>query len=118
MTGWALRIMSAVTAVLLFDQAVFAGQFLDGLYPALHTHRENATLAGISTIITALAAVAAWRRAAGPWWLALAYLGLFGLIALQIVLGFARAIAVHIPLGVAIIALAFWIAVWVWRRKR
>jgi hypothetical protein len=114
---WVFRITSTVAAVMLFDQAVFAGQFLDGSYDSLHVHRENATLAGISVLISALAAVLLRWPGRGPWWPIAASLGMFGLIALQIVLGFARAVSVHVPLGVATILLAVLLAVWAWRRR-
>ena len=113
---WMFRIMSTVAVIMLFDQAVFAGQFLSGSYDSLHVHRENATFAGISVLITTVAAVLQRWPGRGPWWPILACLGLFGLIGLQIVLGFSRAISLHIPLGVAIILLATALAVWAWRR--
>jgi hypothetical protein len=113
---WLFRITSTVAVIMLFDQAVFAGQFLSGSYDSLHVHRENATFAGISVLISAVAAVLQRWPGRGPWWPILACLGLFGLIGLQIVLGFSRAISLHIPLGVAIILLATALAVWAWRR--
>ena len=112
---WLLRVSSTLALAMLFDQAVFAGQFLSGNYPALEVHRENATLAGVSVLIAVVAAVLAFRPGGGPWWPILAYLGLFGLIATQIVLGFIRALAFHIPLGVAIILLAAAMCAWTWR---
>jgi hypothetical protein len=51
----------------------------------------------------------------GSWWPAIANIGIFGLVALQIVLGFARAIAIHVPLGVATILLAVVVAIRAWR---
>lgn len=113
---WAFRITMTVAVVMLFDQAVFAGQFLDGTYGSLHVHRENATLAGLSVLLALVAAVLVWRPGRGPWWPVLACLGIFALIALQIALGFARLIAVHVPLGVATILLAALLTVWSWRR--
>ena len=106
---------STVSAVMIFDQAVFAGQFLSGSYDALHVHRENATYAGISVLVSVVAAVLIRRPGGGPWWPAIAGLGLFGLIALQIALGFARVITVHVPLGVVIILGATALAVVSWR---
>jgi len=51
-------------------------------------------------------------------WAAVGFLSMgFGLIALQIILGFARVISVHVPLGVATILLAILLAVWAWRRR-
>jgi heme A synthase len=110
------RITSTVAAVMLFDQAVFAGQFLDGTHGSLHVHRENATFAGISVLISIVAAVLVRRPGRGQWWPIAASAGIFGLVALQIILGFARAISLHVPLGVATIGLAAAIAVWAWRR--
>jgi heme A synthase len=107
-----------VAAVLLFDQAVYAGQFLSGTFGALHTHRENATFAAIATLVAAVAAIPIRWPGGGPFWPMLACVGLFGLIALQIALGFARTLTVHIPLGVSIILLAVLLVIWAWRPPR
>lgn len=102
---------------MLFNQAVFAGQFLDGAFPQLLVHRENATYAGIVVIVSAIAAVLQRWPGGGPWWPIVASAGIFGLIAVQIVLGFARVISIHVPLGVATIMIAAGLAVWAWVRK-
>jgi hypothetical protein len=115
--SWLFRITSTAAAIMLFNQAVFAGQFLDGAFPLLHVHRENATYAGIVVLISAVAAVLQRWPGRGPWWPILGCFGIFALIAVQIVLGFARVISVHIPLGVATIMLATGLAVWAWVRK-
>lgn len=116
---WPFRLSMSVAALMLFDQSVFAGQFLSGSFTALHTHRENATYAGIAVLIAVASAVLLrWPGppvGRGPVWPLLACFALFGLIALQIVLGFARTLTVHIPLGVTIILIAGWLAVWAWR---
>lgn len=112
---WVLRIASLVAVIMLFDQAIFAGQFLSGVYPMLQLHRDNATYAGVAVLITTAAAVLARWPGRGPWWPILAWLGLFGLIALQIALGFTGELAIHIPLGTAIILIAAALTVWAWR---
>jgi hypothetical protein len=114
---WVFRITSTSAAIMLFDQAVFAGQFLDGTYDSLLVHRENATHAGVAVFISGIAAVFARWPGRGPWWPILASFGIFGLVALQIMLGFARSISMHVPLGVAIIVLGAALAVWAWRRR-
>jgi hypothetical protein len=115
---WPFRVVMSVAGVLLFDQAVFAGQFLSGTFGALHTHRENATFAGITVVLAAVAAVPMRWPGRGPLWPVFACLGLFGLIGLQIALGHARVLAIHIPLGVSIILLAGWLVYWAWRPVR
>jgi heme A synthase len=107
----------SVAGVLLFDQAVFAGQFLSGTFGALHTHRENATFAGITVALASVAAIPIRWPGRGPLWPVFACLGLFGLVAVQIALGFGRVLAIHIPLGVSIIVLASWLVYWAWRAE-
>jgi len=114
---WLFRVTSTIAAVMLFDQAVFAGQFLDGTYSSLHTHRENATNAGIVVLVSLVASILVRWPGRGPWWPILANVGIFGLVGMQIALGFARVIALHVPLGVAIIGLATALAIWAWRRR-
>lgn len=114
---WVMRVTSLVAAIMLFDQAIFAGQFLSGVYPMLNIHRENATYAGISVLVAAAAAVLYRWPGRGPWWPIVAYVALFGLIALQIVLGFSQSLAFHIPLGVTIILTGVVLAVLMWVRR-
>ena len=111
------RVVATIAAVMLFDQAIFAGQFLSGIYASLDLHRENATYAGISVIAAAVAAVLLWRPGRGPWWPIVAYAVTFGLIGLQIFLGFAHVLTVHVPLGVALIMLSTALAVWSWMSR-
>jgi heme A synthase len=113
---WLFRGMATVATVMLFDQAVLAGQFLAGSYNSLRYHRENATYAGLSVVACLIAAVLLrWKRH-GPGWPIVAYTGLFGLVALQIAVGFARLLSLHVPLGVAIILIAAALAAWSWKR--
>jgi hypothetical protein len=115
--GWALRVTSTVAAVMLFDQGVFAGQFLGGSYDALLVHRENVTYAGIAVAVAALAALLVIRPGRGPWQPLAAYGVVFGMTALQISLGFSRVLTVHVPLGVLTIGSATAVAVWAWRHR-
>lgn len=110
------RATTTVAAVMLFDQAVFAGQFLDGTYGSLETHRENATYAGLAVLAALASAILLRWPGRGPWWPIPAFVGIFGLIAVQIMLGFARTIWLHVPLGVATIGLSAGLALWAWRR--
>jgi hypothetical protein len=111
------RISVTIATLMLFDQAIFAGQFLSGTFGALQTHRDNATVAGLTVLFVAGCAVLIRRPGRGPIWPVFASLGLFALIALPIALGFARALPVHIPLGVSIIILAVLLTLWAWRAR-
>lgn len=116
-TLWPFRLAMTLVAMLLFDQPIFAGEFLSGTYSALQLHRENATYSGIAVLIAAGTAVLLRWPGRGPWWPMIACVGLFGLIAGQIVLGFARLVTIHVPLGVAIIVLAIGLTAWAWRPR-
>jgi len=111
------RLAITLAALMLFDQAVFAGQFLSGNFGALTTHRENATVAGIAVLVAAVAAILVRWPGRGPIWPLGASLGLFGLVALQIVIGFRRLLTVHVPLGVAVIFLVVLLVIWAWRAR-
>jgi hypothetical protein len=112
---WPFRISITAAAVLLLDQAVFAGQFLSGELGALHLHRENATVAGVVVLVAAVTAIPLRWPGGGPVWPAVACFALFALVAVQIMLGFARVLTLHIPLGVLIISGALALAAWSWR---
>jgi hypothetical protein len=111
------QITSSAAAVLLLDQAVFAGQFLGGSYGALRTHQDNGSYAGIAVLVSALCAVLVRWPGRGPLWPLLGSLGLFALVAVQIAIGYARALTLHVPLGVVIIALAAMVVVRGWRLR-
>lgn len=112
---WPFRIAMSAAATMLALQPVFAGQFLDGGYDALRVHRENATYAGIMVLVAAACALPIWRPGRGSPWPMLGALGLFGLIAIQIAIGFARVVTVHVPLGIAIVGLALRLVWYAWR---
>jgi hypothetical protein len=115
---WPFRIAITIATVLLFNQAVFAGQFLSGTYASLQIHRNNATAAGVTVVVATLSAVLIRWPGRGAWWPIPACFGLSALIGVQIALGLNRVLAIHIPLGVAIIVLAVLLTVWSWRRHR
>jgi hypothetical protein len=115
---WTLALFRAVVtceAALALGQAVLAGSFLSGHYQALDLHALNATATGSTALAQIVAALLLWRPGGGPRWPVLAGIALFGAEAGQIAMGYTRALAVHVPLGVAIIAATVLMLVWAWR---
>lgn len=111
---WALRAVITLHAVDVFLQPVFAGRFLSGDYGMLGAHGNNAFAVVIIALVQTVLAVVYWRPGGGPGWPALASVGLLVAESVQMELGFARVIGVHVPLGVAIVAAAILMLVWAW----
>jgi len=114
---WVFRFAVSATALLLFDQAIFAGQFLSGVYGALAVHTNMSTVTVIALFLCVIAAVLLRVRGRGPMWTIAATVGLLAVTALQTFAGYRRILALHIPLGVALIVLISWLAVWSWRSR-
>ncbi len=114
---WAFRILITAAAVVLFNQAVLAGQFMSGTFEALEFHAFGAT---ISEVVVGLAIVAAgWARfrRSYPLWPAVLTALLFVAINVQEFAGEERILTVHIPLGVSIIVVVSGFTVWAWRER-
>jgi hypothetical protein len=117
-THWLLRATVTVEAVLAVAQPIFIGAFLQGHYDALAWHKANATMVGIAAFAMVAAAVLHWRPGRGPGWVALACVVVAAAIVVQIVLGYSRTLAIHIPLGVLIVTASVSLLVWSWRPAR
>lgn len=97
-----LRVTAALHAVLALAQPILAGTYLDGSSVAIRVHES----AGSTLPLIALAALVAavlFRRGGGKTWPAIAAGSLMVAGVLQIVIGYNRNLAIHVPLGVAIV---------------
>ncbi|MGW4242680.1 hypothetical protein [Nocardia sp. NPDC004722] len=111
------RVLRASTALVTLDsfaQAMFAGRFMAGSYDALDAHAANAGVLFAGILVMTMCFAAAWRFAGVPWWTAAVGLALTLAAGIQIMLGYRMALAVHIPLGVTLVAglLALTIQAW------
>lgn len=113
-----LRTTVTIEAVLACVQPVLIGGFLQGNYSSLQLHKDNATFTAVAAMLMLLAAVVHWRPGRGPAWPILASLVVVCGIVVQILLGYARTLSVHVPLGVAIVAGDVLLLVWVWKPVR
>jgi hypothetical protein len=101
----ALHLVLRLLALLVFAQAVFAGLFLDGNAAWRQWHAINGMLLiPLLALLAVVLAVVLWRSG-GPGWIALASLALLLAIIIQNAMGQTSQLAVHIPLGVAILGL-------------
>lgn len=99
---------------MLAAQPVLAGRFLDGDYPSLSAHGSNGlALMGVAWLVV-LAAVLAWRPGRLPGWPALVSLGAAMLLPIQLGMGYQRVLAVHLVMGVALVAAGVVVAIWAW----
>jgi hypothetical protein len=116
-TWWVFRILTTVLSVDAYLQAVLAGRFLSGDFGMLYAHRINGVDGvAILSFVLIVVSVVAWRTELMPGRVVAYATALSGAVVLQILMGFDRVLGVHIPLGVAIIALSTIMAVWAWRR--
>jgi hypothetical protein len=101
----ALHLLLRLLALLVFAQAVFAGLFLDGNAAWRQWHAVNGmALIPLLALLAVVLAVLLWRSG-GPGWIALASLALLLAIVVQNAMGQTSQVAVHVPLGVAILGL-------------
>ena len=100
-----LRVIVLLHAALVFAQAAFAGQVLAGHAAWLRAHEANGGILHLVALVQLVVAVLLWRPGRGPGWPALASLALLVAEELQIGFGYARVLALHVPLGVAIFGL-------------
>jgi hypothetical protein len=104
-TAATLHLVLRLLAVLVFAQAVFAGLFLDGNGAWRQWHAVNGMLLiPLLALLAVVLAVVLWRSG-GPGWIALAGLALLLAIVVQNTMGQSGQVAVHVPLGVAILGL-------------
>ncbi|GAA0264455.1 hypothetical protein [Cryptosporangium japonicum] len=121
-TLWLFRLSLTVHAVCVLAQPILAGLYLDGSYDALGVHSLNGSILPATGMVVGAAGLAFWI-AGGAGWPLLAYGVLWLAEGFQIGMGYARVLAVHLPLGVTIVALTIWLTVWSWlprasRRRR
>lgn len=105
-------VATAAMALMVLMQAATAGQLLSGNAMGLTLHREAVFVIIIWVALAELlAAVLVVRPGRGsPWALALALLNVVA-VTVQIYAGFTNQLALHVPLGVSILALNVLIAV-------
>ncbi|MFF0264872.1 hypothetical protein [Kribbella sp. NPDC004536] len=112
---YVLRVVAGLHAVAVCLQPVLAGVYLDGSPAGMRMHEPTGLVLVALGAIQLLAATFWWRRG-GRWTAAAAGLLIVVGEVVQVSMGYSRQLAIHIPLGVALVASAVAFAIWVNRR--
>jgi hypothetical protein len=100
----AIQVLLRVLAVLVFAQPVFAGLLLDGNESWREWHSMNGmTVIPLLTLALIVLATMAWRAGHAPGWMPLVGVAMFLVLVVQNIMGNTSVLAVHVPLGVAIL---------------
>jgi hypothetical protein len=99
-----MRLAGVLFAVAVMGQAVFAGLFVTGDLTMLDMHQVNAIVVAGSALLWIVAAIPLGRR--------LIMMGVVALVltVVQMAVGGAHILWLHIPLGVGMFAMAVWFA--------
>ena len=106
-----------IHAALAFNQAILAGMYLSGSLDAMQIHGIIGSSLVVVTMLQGVASLLFLYPGRGPWWPLVAAVVLFLVEGLQIGMGYARTLGLHVPLGVAIIVAVIGMFVWSLRWK-
>ena len=97
-----VRRLAAINMALVALQAISAGFSLSGYADAVRVHVVVAFALEFGAFAQAVTALVLWRQRRVPAWVAGLSIGLFGIVFLQLGLGYRRSFWLHVPLGVGI----------------
>jgi len=113
-TLWSLRIAVTAHLVAVLAQPVLAGRYLTGDVDAITAHGAVGTALAALDLLVIVAAALYVVVGRGRLWVLPAAVALFLAVGVQIGMGFAQQLAVHVPLGVGIVTASVLLAAWAW----
>jgi hypothetical protein len=111
----ALRLVAATHAIAICLQPILAGVYLNGSGGALRIHEPLGLALTFTGLFQLLVATIWWRSGGRLLAPVLALLILLG-EGFQVGMGYSRQLALHIPLGIALVAASVAFAFWTGRR--
>ena len=112
---WLTRLVMLPQAIAFVLQPISIGSFLQGTWAALDVHLATGGILVLVTWMTGVCGLAL-GVVGRHWWLVAASVALGFLTMAQVALGSTRLLVLHVPLGVTLVAMALWLAIWPWTR--
>lgn len=112
-----LRGVTVLVALDGFAQAIFAGRFMQGSYDGLDAHSMNGMILAAGMLLMTACFAVAWRFGAAAGRTLVPCVLLTVCAGVEIALGHQQILAVHVPLGVALIAGLVIVTVQTWRNS-
>jgi hypothetical protein len=110
-----LRALAVTQAVVAIGQPLSIGQYLAGLYTWLGLHSAGAVALTLATFLLAVASIG-YATTGGRVWVPIVCWLLLSAVQVQAGMGYARVLAVHVPLGVFVVTASVLLAIWSLRR--
>jgi hypothetical protein len=98
-----IRRLTIINLGLVALQPFSAGFLMSGFNYAATAHAVVANALQLGAIIQAVTAIVLWRRRCVPGWVAASGVALFGMVFLQVGLGYNREYWLHVPIGVGLL---------------
>jgi hypothetical protein len=111
-----LRVTAGVHATAICLQPVFAGVYLDGSPAGMRMHEPTGVALVFIGLAQLLIATIWWRKSRRPA-AAVVSLLIFAGEVFQVSMGYTRQLAIHIPLGIALVGATVAFAFWVNRQR-
>jgi hypothetical protein len=110
-----LRVLAVLQAVVAIGQPLSIGQYLAGLYTWLGLHSAGAVALILVSFLLAVTSIG-YAISGGRVWVPIVCWLLMFAVEVQAGMGYARVLAVHIPLGVFVVTASVLLAIWSLRR--
>ena len=113
----ALRVVAGLHAVAICLQPILAGVYLNGSGAAMSLHEPLGLALVFTGLFQLLVATTWWRSGGRPLAPAVTLLIVLGEV-VQVSMGYSRQLAIHIPLGIALVASTIAFAFWTARQRQ
>lgn len=106
-----------IHAAIAFTQSILAGMYMSGSLDAMEVHGALGSGLTALVMLQGLVCLLFIYPGRGPWWPFVATVLLFFVDGIQVGMGYARTLGLHVPLGVAIIIVTLGMFIWSLRWK-